>query len=432
MAIITDTKARNVKPNSPQIPHGGVVGLNLIPSLIKGRGKWVLRYVSPVSGKRRNAGLGTYPEISIADVGKAGAAMREMLATGKDPLEERKLESSQPSVPCFKDAAETLHQELSPSWKNRKHAQQWINTLSDYVFSVIGDLPLDRIQPKHIADALRPIWLEKPETASRLKQRIHAVMAWGWAHGHCAANPVDVVHHLLPPLPAKAIRTEHQPAVPWKDIPQFFKQHLHSRDNGDITPMLLEFLILTATRSGEVRGMHWSEVDLDKAIWTIPAERMKAKLAHRVPLTRRSIAILKTLRGRHDELVFPSPRSQVVLSDMVLTAFLRRYAVPSDTAGRIATAHGFRSSFRDWCSENNYPQDLAERALAHTVKNKVEAAYHRTDLLDQRRPMMQAWENYCRSDMPNETASGLGMLMSKITLNDGRKIPVEVHSRRIK
>ena len=158
---------------------------------------------------------------------------------------------------------------------------------------------------------------------------------------------------------------------------------------------MLELLILTAARSGEIRGLRWPEVDLKAAIWTIPADRMKAKQPHRIPLANRAVEILKKQQGMHDELVFPSPRKQVELSDMVLTAFLRREKAASDTPGRVATAHGFRSSFRDWCSEHGYSRDLAERALAHTVSNKVEAAYHRTDLLEQRRPMMDAWEIFC-------------------------------------
>ena len=395
MATLTDTKARNIKPDDPQLAHGGVTGLILIPTKTKGHGKWVLRFVSPVSGKRRNAGLGTYPEVGIADAGKLATKMREQIASGIDPLEAKRVEANTPTVPTFETAATTVHAELLPGWKNVKHGQQWINTLSEYAFPIIGQLQLNEIQPRHIADVLRPIWLSKAETAGRVKQRLHAVMSWGWAHGHCVANPVDVVNHLLPQQPGKSVRTAHQPAMPWRDIPEFVAEHLHKGNRFDVTRPMLELLILTAVRSGEIRGMRWSEIDLNTAIWTIPAERMKSKLPHRVPLTARTIEIIKNQQGQHDELVFPSSRDQVELSDMVLTSFLRRTKAKSDTPGRNATAHGFRSSFRDWCSEQGYPRDLAERALAHTVANKVEAAYHRTDLLDQRRPMMQAWTSFC-------------------------------------
>lgn len=415
MAILSDAKARNIKPDDNPLAHGGVIGLTLIPSQTKGRGKWVLRYVSPVTCKRRKAGLGAYPETGIAEAGKRGAALRELIAAGKDPLEDKAASANVPKVPDFRTAATLVHAQLSPGWKNQKHGQQWINTITEYALPILGALPLNEIQPRHIADALRPIWLSKPETASRLKQRLHAIMAWGWAHGHCVANPVDVVTHLLPQQPGKAVRVEHQPAMRWQDIPAFIKQHLSRADGSDQTRPMLALLILTAVRSGEVRGMRWREVDFEQAIWTVPAERMKAKLAHRVPLSRQALALLRQHQQRQanepkmltakevngaspaepDDLVFPSPRDRVVLSDMVLTAFLRRIKAPSDTPGRIATAHGFRSSFRDWCSEQSYPRDLAERALAHTVSNKVEAAYHRTDLLDQRRPMMQVWADYC-------------------------------------
>lgn len=394
MAVLTDAKARNIKPDDGALPHGGVAGLTLHPSTTKGHGKWVLRFVSPTTGKRRNAGLGTYPEIGIADAGKLAQQMRDQLAAGIDPLEARKEQAEKPRIPTFEEAAEKLHQELLPGWKNPKHGKQWIATLTQYAFPKIGHKRVDKLTPADMADVLRPIWLPLAETASRVKQRLHVVMAWSWAHGYCTANPVDVVDHLLPQQPGKATRVKHQPAMPWRDIPAFVKQHLGRTERQDVTRPMLAFLILTAARSGEVRGATWDEFDFQAGIWTIPAERMKAKLPHRVPLVRQVLDILRAQKGQHEELVFPSPRDGVQLSDMVLTAFLRRVEAQSDTPGRFATAHGFRSSFRDWCSEQSYARDLAERALAHMLKDKVEAAYHRTDLLEQRRPMMEAWANY--------------------------------------
>ncbi len=395
MALLTDTKARSTKPGDTPLAHGGVTGLALHPSLnTKGQGKWVLRYVSPVTGKRRNAGLGCYPEVGIAAAARQGRLMREQIANGQDPLEIKANEAGKPQTPSLREAAQTLHRELAPGWKNPKHAQQWINTLTEYAFPVIGSLPLDQIQPRHIADVLRPIWLPKAETAGRVKQRLHAVMAWGWAHGYCQSNPVDVVAHLLPVQPGKTVRTQHQPAMPWSHLPMFAAEHLQAPHSYDVSRQALAFLILTAARSGEVRLMTWGEVDLGARLWTVPAERMKAKLAHRVPLSKQAVAILKHQRGQHETLVFPSVRSQTALSDMALTALLRRVEAISDVPGRAATAHGFRSSFRDWCSEKGYARDLAERSLAHTVPNKVEAAYHRTDLIEQRRPMMQAWADF--------------------------------------
>jgi integrase len=396
--LLTDTKARSVKPGGTPLAHGGITGLALHPSPThKGQGKWVLRYVSPVTKKRRNAGLGSYPSVGIAEAARQARVMREQIAHAQDPLEVKASEATKPSIPQLREASETLHRELAPGWKNPKHAQQWINTLTKYAFPLIGAIPLNLVQPRHIADVLRPIWLDKAETAGRVKQRLHSVMSWGWAHGYCQSNPVDVVDHLLPLQPSKAVRTQHQPAMPWPHIPAFVTTHLRLPHSSDVSRQVLAFLILTAARSGEVRHMTWDEVDLESKLWTVPAERMKAKQIHRVPLSKQAILILKHQRDQHDTLVFPSIRDRVPLSDMTLTVFLRRVKAISDVAGRAATAHGFRSSFRDWCSENGYARDLAERSLAHAISNKVEAAYHRTDLLEQRRPLLQDWANHVSS-----------------------------------
>ena len=399
MATLTDTKARSLKPEDKPLSHGGITGLALHPSTAKGRGKWVLRYVSPTTGKRRNAGLGSYPEISIADAGNHARLMREQLAKGLDPLEIKKEETNKPALPSLEIAARQVHAQLLPGWRNLKHGKQWISTLEQYAFPIIGRQPIGTITPAHIASVLQPIWLSVPETATRVKQRLHAVMAWAWAHGFCQGNPVDVVDKLLPQHPSKAIRTQHQPAMDWRVLPEFYQQHLASSERFDVSRALLSFVTLTACRSGEARNMRWKELDLGTAIWTIPADRMKTQVTHRVPLSLQAIAVLEKVQGLHEEWVFPSPRKQVPLTDMAMTSLLRRLGASSTTTGRIATAHGFRSSFRDWCSEQGYSRDLAERALAHTVQNKVEAAYHRTDLLEQRRPMMDAWAEFVGSGL---------------------------------
>jgi integrase len=397
MALLTDTKARHIKPEDKPIPHGGVTGLTLHPSSTKGRGKWVLRYVSPVTQKRRNAGLGSYPEISIAEAAKLAQTMREQLSAGDDPLELKKAETTKIVIPTFEEAARKVHTELLPGWRNKKHGKQWISTLEHNVFPVLGTVPLDAITPANIADVLRPSWMTIPETSGRVKQRIHKVMQWAWAHGFCSANPVDVVDHLLPQQVSASIRTEHQPAMPWKVMPLYIASRVYTEDRYNVTRGLLLFVILTACRSGEARAMEWNEIDFKRKIWTIPPGRMKGGLRHRVPLSTQALELLEQMRGLHEILVFPSPRKQTVLSDMVLTSFLRKTKAISDTQGRFAVAHGFRSSFRDWCSEQRYPHDLPERALAHTIRNKSEAAYHRTDLLNERRPMMQAWADYVMS-----------------------------------
>ncbi|SAL38543.1 phage integrase [Caballeronia choica] len=391
---LTDKQARALRPDDKPVFDGKVTGLFLAPT--KAGSKWTLRFTSPITGKRRDAGLGTYPETSIADAREKALAMRRILDAGDDPIEQRNREREAASIVAaaltFEKAAREVHAELKPSWRNEKHQNDWIRSLEAYVFPKLGAKSLDAITPADCADVLRPIWLDKQETASRTRQRMHAVMQWAWAHGHVAANPVTVVDHILPKQTGKK---EHQPAMPWRDVPEFVKDHVVGFKQGEGTRAALLFLILTAARSGEVRGATWSELDLDAGVWSIPAERMKAKEAHRVALSAPALALAKTLKEQklHETLVFPSPRGKV-LSDMVLTSFLRRVEAKSDTPERVATAHGFRSSFRDWASEHGYARDLAERALAHTVANKVEAAYHRTDLLEQRRPLMDAWARH--------------------------------------
>jgi len=393
-SMLTDKQARALKPNDKPVFDGKVTGLLLTPA--KSGCKWTLRFTSPTTGKRRDAGLGTYPETSIAEAREKALAMRKLIDNGEDPIDQRNREREAAAVVAaaltFEKAARQVHEELKPGWKNKKHAAQWISTLETYVFPKIGARKLDAITPADCADALRPIWLSKAETAGRTRQRMHAVMQWAWAHGHIAANPLTVIDHILPKQSGKKT---HQPAMPWRQVPTFVSQHLKEIDAGDSTRMALLFLILTATRSGEIRGATWAEFDLRNRVWSIPADRMKAAEMHRVPLSENAVSLLERIKERqlHDTLVFPSPREKI-LSDMTLTAFLRRAKAESDTPGRFATAHGFRSSFRDWASEHGYARDLAERALAHTVANKVEAAYHRTDLLEQRRPLMESWANH--------------------------------------
>lgn len=376
---------------------GAIKGLWLHPGPARGLGKWIFRFVSPVTGKRRDMGLGAFPVVGIADARARCMAARQLLADGADPLDARNTEKAARKVAAgiltFEQAARKVHEELKPGWKNPKHADQWINTLETYAFPKIGKKKVNDLAAADFADALRSIWLAKAETASRVKQRCYAVMQWCWARDFVTSNPVDVVGDLLPQQPGKRERTQHQPSMPWRDVPDFAKALREGAAN--VTRALLEFTILTAARSGEARAMTWAEVDLEEKVWTIPAPRMKAKTAHRVPLSERAVEILTAQHALHPEadLVFPSPRG-LVLSDMALTKFLRDCGARSSDVGRAATAHGFRSSFRDWASENGYARDLAERALAHTIASQTEAAYHRTDLLEQRRAMMEAWAQH--------------------------------------
>lgn len=398
--MLSDAKARKLKPNDKPVSDGTIVGLYLVPGSNPGSGKWILRFLSPATGKRREMGLGSYPTTSIPDARVKAFEARGIIDDGNDPLELRRKQEQEATrlatVPTFADAARRHHADKAEGFRNKKHSDQWINTLEKFVFPKIGKTRVNELGPADFATCLKPIWLEKPETASRVKQRCDAVMNWAAANGFIMASPVGVVDKLLPKQPGKRERVQHQPALPWRSLPTFFSEVLHAGE-ANTARQMLELVILTACRSGELRHMEWHEIDFSQAIWTVPAPRMKAKVAHRVPLGPRAIEILEGRLERSESgegLVFQS-RTLKPVTDMALTKFLHDQGVESDTPGRNATAHGFRSSFRDWASENGYPRDLAERALAHTVKNAVEAAYHRTDLLDQRRPMMLEWEKFC-------------------------------------
>ncbi len=401
--MISDAKARRLKPSDKPQSDSAVKGLYLFPTTTIGAGKWIFRFTSPETRKRRDMGLGRYPEISVKIAREQAWAARQLVEGGTDPLENRRRQQEQLHIiremPTFEHAARTVHADLSPGFRNRKHIDQWINTLVEYVFPKIGNRGVDQITVRDFADCLKPIWLEKPETASRVKQRCDTVMKWCVANGYIIASPVGVVDQLLSQQPGKRQRVEHHPAVPWRNLPAVYANQL-VRGRASDTKLMLEILILTACRSSEVRMMAWNEIDFDKGIWTIPAARMKAKAAHRVPITSRVLAILQyklAVTTDDNKLVFHS-RKGTPYSDMTITKFLRDQRVESDTPGRIATAHGFRSTFRDWASENGYPRDMAERALAHTISNATEAAYHRTDLLDKRREMMEAWRAFLMSE----------------------------------
>jgi integrase len=398
--MLSDAKARKLKPNDKAVSDGTIVGLYLVPGGSPGSGKWILRFLSPATGKRREMGLGSYPTTSIREARTKAFEARTVIDDGNDPLEIRRKQEREAArlaaVPTFAEAARQHFADKAEGFRNKKHRDQWISTLERFVFPKIGKTRVDELTPADFAACLKTIWLEKAETASRVKQRCDSVMNWAAANGFILASPVGVVDKLLPKQPGKRERVEHHPALPWRLLPSFFTEVLYAGESNN-TRQMLELVILTGSRSGELRYMQWHEIDFSHQIWTVPAPRMKAKVAHRVPLGPRAIEILEErlkLSESGDGLVFPS-RTKKAVTDMALTKFLHDHVVESDTPGRHATAHGFRSSFRDWASENGYPRDLAERALAHTVKYAVEAAYHRTDLLDQRRPMMMDWERYC-------------------------------------
>ncbi len=399
--MLTDAKARKTRPEAKTIADGSVKGLYLIPGKSAGSGKWILRFVSPESGKRRDMGLGTYPDVSIASVRRMGFEARELISRGIDPIDDRNLKRSnrhsRSAVPTFEQAARQVHADISPGFRNAKHRQQWINTLDCYIFPHIGNRPVTELTVADFADALRPIWLTRPETAGRVRQRCDKVMNWCAAKQYVMASPLGAINALLPRQPGKRGRVTHHPAVPWRDLPDVWTK-LFDGSRMSIGRDALQFLILTAARSGEVRMMHTEEINLEKRIWTVPAQRMKSGVDHRVPLTDAAVSIVRErIRLTNTDNYLFSRSGETSISDMTLSKILRDHKIPSDTPGRTATPHGFRSSFRDWASENGYTRDLAERALSHTIPNETEAAYHRTDLLEARMPLMQAWEQFVES-----------------------------------
>jgi integrase len=348
-----------------------------------GAKRWVLRTV--VQGRRRDIGLGGFKVVSLADARELAAGFRRIARDGGDPLAQRR--QAQAVKPTFEEAATTVHSEQEAGWRNAKHAAQWLSTLREYAFPVIGQRRVDQIETPDLLKVLSPVWLTKPETARRVRQRIATVFDWAKAAGHRSGdNPVDGV---AKGLPKQNDRTAHMTALPYGDAPAFIER-LRDCDGGELVRLAFEYLILTVTRTGEVLGARWPEINLDAAVWTIPADRMKGGREHRVPLAPRCVEILHRVRelAPDRELVFPGRTADKPLSNMVFLMTLRRMEVE-------CTAHGFRSSFRDWASERtNFPNEVCEMALAHAVKSKVEAAYRRGDLFEKRRQLMTAWAEY--------------------------------------
>jgi integrase len=382
---------------------------------------WVFRY-KVNGGKLREAGLGRAGEerncvrLSVAR-DKASILFRQ-IRNGIDPLAARdaataaaKAAAQDATAKCvtFREAAQRFIDGHSATWRNPKHAAQWVSTIDAYANPVFGDVPVSNVEVAHVLMALEAIWLTKPETANRLRGRIEKVLDFAKAHGwRSGENPAAWKGNLALTLPArsKVRKVEHHAALPWREIGDFM---LTLKDQAGTGARALRFAILTAARSGEVRGARWGEIDMSAATWIVPAERMKGGREHRVPLSEPALDVLNEMaqaRVSNDvgALVFPGRDAGRPLSDMSLTAVLRRM-----NRGDL-TAHGFRSSFRDWSAETTaYSAELVEMALAHTVGNKVEAAYRRGDLFEKRRRLMQDWADYCSMPRPGASANVLSL-----------------------
>ena len=344
---------------------------------------WCFRYM--LKGISHEIGLGSADVVDLANARHEVGKLRIQLHEGIDPLAERRKSTTSAT---FEAVAAELIESKRAAWRNAKHAQQWTNTLTQYAYPVLGKLHVKDIETEHVLKVLKPIWKEKHETATRLRQRIEAVLDAAAAKGlRDALNPARWKGHLDKLLSAipKADRVQHHEAVPWQDMPAFMGE---LRQQEGIAALALEFIILTATRTSETLNAQWDEVNLDEGIWTIPKTRMKAKREHRVPLSLAAMEVLnKVPRIDGNPFIFPG-RNDKPLSNMAAAMLLRRMS-------HEETTHGFRSSFRDWVSEaTNFNPELSEMALAHTIGDETEAAYRRGDLMKKRQKLMQAWADY--------------------------------------
>ena len=380
--------ARNTKPGL--YSDGGGLYLQITKAGVK---SWLFRYM--LDGKARGMGLGPLHTISLAEARTKALDCRKQLLDGRDPLDakesqraSRKLAEAKKKT--FMECAEAYIEAHRAGWKNAKHAAQWTSTLETYAEPVFKDIAVSSIDTALVMKALEPIWTTKTETATRVRGRIESVLDWATVRGYRSGeNPARWKGHLdhLLPKRSKVQKVEHHPALPYVEAPAFVKL---LRDQGGTARLAFEFLILTATRTNETINAQWNEIDMAASIWTIPANRMKAEKEHRVPLSKRAIEILKAMQADSEgDYVFAGQRDGSPMSNMVFLQLLKRMK------RKDITAHGFRSTFRDWVGETtHYPREVAEAALAHTVKNKAEAAYARGDLFAKRAKMMQDWADF--------------------------------------
>ncbi|TPG22211.1 tyrosine-type recombinase/integrase [Variovorax guangxiensis] len=404
--IAPELSARAVSALKVEGRHavGGAHGLHL--RIANGHRGWVLRIT--VGDQRRDLGLGPFPEIGLAEAREKARDVHKLVRQGIDPMITKRAQRSalitrQASEKKFDWCTTEFIRTKSDEWKNVKHRQQWENTLKSYASPHIGHLLVQDIDLQHVLLCLEPIWRTKNETASRLRGRIQSVLDWATVCKYRSGdNPARWKGHLdkVLPAPTKIQKVQHHPAVAIDDMPSFI---LALRQRDGMAALALQFAILTAARSGEVRGAVWTEIDMEARAWTVPGPRMKAKREHRVPLSDAAIELLKKLpRIKDVNLVFPGANNQA-LSDMSLTAVMRRMEI-------MAVPHGFRSTFRDWAGDRTeYPRDLAELALAHILESKTEEAYRRGDALERRRDMMSAWAKFigCTGSITRENREAL-------------------------
>lgn len=362
---------------------------------IKGQARhWTVRYFSPTTHKRREIGIGSAYILTLAKARQVAIDIRRQVEEGIDPLELKAKAKKQKQIPNFAELAERYITEQQAGWKDPRSAPIWRSSLSRIAYPIIGSKIISSIDTDDILALLRPIWTTKTETADRVRGRIERILDYAtthhWREGD---NPARWKGHLsnILPKPSSVAKVKHHAAIEWQKI-QPVIANLHKSDG--VSALAVQFLCLCASRSSEVRFARWEEIDLDQAIWTIPDHRMKTGKEHRVPLSTPAIATLKKVEAfkkDHHSFIFPSIKTGKALSDVALSKALHLAANTKEV-----TIHGLRSTFRDWCGEaTSWPRDVAEMALAHTIANKVEAAYRRGDLFAKRRDMMQQWAEYC-------------------------------------
>lgn len=348
-----------------------------------GAKRWVQRIV--IHGKRRDIGLGSASLVTLAEAREAALQNRKLARAGEDPIAAKRRSTG---LVSFEEATLQVHELSKPTWRNEKHAAQFLTTLQVDVFPHFGKRRIDTITSADVIAALAPIWNEKPETARRIRQRIGSVMKYAIAKGWRTDNPAEAAARGLPKHDRSKVK--HRKALPYDRVADAIKA-VRSSDAGMTTKLAFEFLVLTVTRSGETREARWPEIDMKKGVWVVPANRMKAKKEHRVPLSARCLAILeaaKEYKQASSDLVFPGTKQDRPLSDMTLSKLVKELKID-------AVPHGFRSSFRDWAGETTaHPREVIEFALAHVIKDKAEAAYARSDLFEKRRLVMDEWAAY--------------------------------------
>ena len=345
-----------------------------------GTRSWVQRLV--IRGRRRELGLGGFPLVPLKDARAQALANRRLARAGGDPLAEKRRIKS---MPTFAAAAEQVLAQMRPGWRNPKHGKDWMSSMTRFAFPRLGKLPVSEVTSADVVETLRTVWHERPATARRVRQRISTVMEWAVAMDYRNDNPCERIGPVLGP---QQDLVQHMRALPHRDVAAAVET-VRVSGAAHVVKLAFEFLVLTAVRSGEVRGAQWAEIDTADHVWTVPATRTKAKREHRVPLCRRAEQVLNAARAlsNGNPLVFPSVRGKR-LNDMALSGLLKTLEIS-------AVPHGFRSTFRDWAAEEtNHPREVVEAALAHVVQNKVEAAYARSDLFERRRQLMDDWAAY--------------------------------------